>query len=426
MEAIQINNVDSLIDNDQLAFKLRKIKENLDNCYSPSGSSIVNNNNINNNKQQPFVATNHDINQFVKKNYFTDSSRYSSNTNTSSTSSISKLLFLNNDQNFDFSLNNDFITDQFRKETFINNKQQQQQSSSPALIANTTNLVSLKQTVYQDNLSRQSSIRSLITSEETSANNNNKNITVLKKPMSVNLINSASSGVLASVGVCTIPSMTQTIKSNENTLNYHNYHHNKIKQIKAKNQGQTSPSIYSKHEIELLKDWDKYKSISSSTTTNTSNTTSQSNNNNNNSIKINSNLSSPIQKPNSRPETRLGFQQGGTPDSLTLNENDNDNFKDYYEYADNVSIVSSSSSMSSVKNFKTSHTVDEEEQEQETESKQSATKNKIINSNVINKQTTTNGRVSVESVLSNFVSNLKFEEFSKNSNPSSSKKSFGN
>ena len=33
---------------------------------------------------------------------------------------------------------------------------------------------------------------------------------------------------------------------------------------------------------------------------------------------------------------------------------------------------------------------------------------------------------SVESVLSNFVSNLKFEEFSKNSNPSSSKKSFGN
>jgi hypothetical protein len=51
--------------------------------------------------------------------------------------------------------------------------------------------------------------------------------------MSVNLINSASSGVLASVGVCTIPSMTQTIKSNENTLNYHNYHHNKIKQIKS-------------------------------------------------------------------------------------------------------------------------------------------------------------------------------------------------
>jgi hypothetical protein len=82
--------------------------------------------------------------------------------------------------------------------------------------------------------------------------------------------------------------------------------------------------------------------------------------------------------------------------------------------------------MYSVINFKKSHTVDEEEQEQETESKQSATKNKIINSNVINKQTTTNGRVSMESVLSNFVSKLKFKEFSKNSNPSSSKKSFGN
>ena len=283
-------------------------------------------------------------------------------------------------------------------------------------MVNTTNLVSLKQTIYQDNLSRQSSIRSLITSEE-----NNKNITVLKKPTNVNLINSASSGVLASVGVCTI----HTVKSsNENTLNHHNYHHNKIKQIKAKNQAQTSP-VYSKHEIELLKDWDKYKpttTTATSSTTSNSTATSQTNNSN----KINSNSSSPIlnntKQNNGRPETRLGFQQGDTPDSLTIgNEN---NFKDYFEYTDNASMVSSSP-MSSVKNFKTSHTVDyddyQEEQEQELELNLQQTtpliEKKIIQNN--------NGRVSVESVLSNFVSNLKFEEFSKNSNPSSSKKSFG-
>jgi hypothetical protein len=396
--ALRLNNIDS-IDNDQLAFKLRKIKENLDNCYSTPTKTTT--------QLKPVVATNQDINQFVKKNYFTDSSRYSSNTNTSSTSSISKLLFLNNDQNFDFSLNNDFIMDQFKKETLI-----KKQPSTTATVVNTTNLVSLKQTIYQDNLSRQSSIRSLITSEE-----NNKNITVLKKPTNVNLINSASSGVLASVGVCTIP----TIKSsNENTLNHHNYHHNKIKQIKAKNQAQTSP-IYSKHEIELLKDWDKYKptttTTATSSTTSNSTTTSQTNSN-----KINSNSSSPIQnntkQNNGRPETRLGFQQGDTPDSLTIgNEN---NFKDCFEYTDNASMVSSSP-MSSVKNFKTSHTVDYDDYQQEEELNLQQTtpliEKKIIQNN--------NGRVSVESVLSNFVSNLKFEEFSKNSNPSSSKKSFG-
>ncbi len=395
--ALRLNNIDS-IDNDQLAFKLRKIKENLDNCYSTPTTQL-----------KPVVATNQDINQFVKKNYFTDSSRYSSNTNTSSTSSISKLLFLNNDQNFDFSLNNDFIMDQFKKETLI-----KKQPSTTATVINTTNLVSLKQTIYQDNLSRQSSIRSLITSEE-----NNKNITVLKKPTNVNLINSASSGVLASVGVCTIP----TIKSsNENTLNHHNYHHNKIKQIKAKNQAQTSP-VYSKHEIELLKDWDNYKpttTTATSSTTSNSTTTSQTNSN-----KINSNSSSPIQnnikQNNSRPETRLGFQQGDTPDSLTIgNEN---NFKDCF---DNASMVSSSP-MSSVKNFKTSHTVDyddyqEEPEEQELELNLQQTTPLGIEKKIIQNN---NGRVSVESVLSNFVSNLKFEEFSKNSNPSSSKKSFG-
>jgi hypothetical protein len=395
--ALRLNNIDS-IDNDQLAFKLRKIKENLDNCYSTPTTQL-----------KPVVATNQDINQFVKKNYFTDSSRYSSNTNTSSTSSISKLLFLNNDQNFDFSLNNDFIMDQFKKETLI-----KKQPSTTATVINTTNLVSLKQTIYQDNLSRQSSIRSLITSEE-----NNKNITVLKKPTNVNLINSASSGVLASVGVCTIP----TIKSsNENTLNHHNYHHNKIKQIKAKNQAQTSP-VYSKHEIELLKDWDNYKpttTTATSSTTSNSTTTSQTNSN-----KINSNSSSPIQnnikQNNSRPETRLGFQQGDTPDSLTIgNEN---NFQDCF---DNASMVSSSP-MSSVKNFKTSHTVDyddyqEEPEEQELELNLQQTTPLGIEKKIIQNN---NGRVSVESVLSNFVSNLKFEEFSKNSNPSSSKKSFG-
>ena len=107
--ALRLNNIDS-IDNDQLAFKLRKIKENLDNCYSTPTKTTT--------QLKPVVATNQDINQFVKKNYFTDSSRYSSNTNTSSTSSLSKLLFLNNDQNFDFSLNNDFIINQ---KTTINN-----------------------------------------------------------------------------------------------------------------------------------------------------------------------------------------------------------------------------------------------------------------------------------------------------------------
>lgn len=356
MEAMFLNNNgmndnEMVVSSHQLASKLRKIKENLDNCYLTTTKATTTTASTAENDLIKLQHTNRGI------------------SSPSSASSISKLLFLNNENNFDFEINDDKTSLDFILDQFKTNKTQYRAPS---------NLVSLKQTVYTDNLSRQSSIRSLISCDN--------NTTIITKPTNVNLINSASSGVLASVGVCTIPPIY-----NENNLNYNN----RFKQIKSKNQ--VTP-VYTKHEIDLLNDWDKYKPV----------------------IKMNSNQASPVRViKNNRPETRLGFLQGDTPDSLNNEPKNNNDFNDCFEFSDNATIMSSPALSSKYYQLDNNSEIYEYAQLTPLNMKS----NKVEKTKEVKNEI--NGRVSAQSVLSNFVSNLKFEELSKHSNPSSSKKSLG-
>jgi len=494
----------------QLASKLRKIKENLDNCYLTSSGTVTpptnSNTNYNNNtsvwpihstmaQSNHMSSSNSDLIAFIKKNNLlenttvpannknssnTNSSKASINNTPSSTSSISKMLFLNNENNFDFELNNDtnsldFILAQyidpdnnnnFNNFDHFSNNIQKKKTATNSGDANPTNLISLTQTVFTDNLSRQSSIRSLLSNHCDNTSNNtaymntkasSAPLTVLTKPTNVNLINSASSGVLASVGVCTIPPnglITQPTTQ---------YQHKKFKQIKAKSQaaaaaaaaGHISP-VYMKHEIELLNDWDRYRPNVNNTQDSAymEGINSDLSNGGYNRIKVNngalvedssSNTSSPIRVLNKgRPETRLGFQLGDSPDSFVTDIQNgahvNDrNLTDCYEYSDNVTIMSSPTLSNKYYMTEEGGMEQEEEYEDDDEPCQNdqltPTNEKMLLRNNFNLNSETEatlsqngvpgGRLSVQSVLSNFASNLKFEEYTKASNPSSSKKSLG-
>lgn len=286
------SNTDSL----KLVSKIRKIKENLDQCYL--------NNSVNLNRSLNSTACSDSLSninsQYVKKTSYKSShpSRY----------------ILVSRQALDFELDNNPISldnlalDQF-SEKLTNSYASDQELIQPGLI-----VPNLKHAVYSENVSRQSSIRSLLTE---------KNSKFLPNTSMANMKNNFA----------------------------------KIKKIKTKNQINDELQDYNKEEINLLQDWDKSSSS----------------------------RDSPLQNHvPSRPTTRLGFQNE-PPDWNNL------------EYSDNVTIASSSS------NETNSKYQDMDEYES------------ILiapNSNGLDEKIATKKKLDdeSESILSDLVTNLQFEE----------------
>ncbi|RNA23024.1 hypothetical protein BpHYR1_014675 [Brachionus plicatilis] len=230
------SNTDSL----KLVSKIRKIKENLDQCYT--NTSL-------NRSLNSTICSDTLSNQLNVNNQYVNKSGYKS-------SNPSKYILVSR-QALDFELNNNPISldnlalDQFSEK--LTNSFRSDQELNQAEVPN------LKHAVYSENVSRQSSIRSLLTE---------KNSKFLPNTNMANMKNNFA----------------------------------KIKKIKTRNQLNDEFQEFNKEELNLLQDWDKSSSC----------------------------RDSPLHsRAPSRPTTRLGFQ----------NEPDWNNL----EYSDNVTIASSSS-----------------------------------------------------------------------------------
>lgn len=369
---LDLNNISQISTNStsqaesiKLASKLRKIKENLDNCYLGSNKSLnsticstTNNNNLNDS-----FHTNTTANQInsAKQSPSAHNTVFRTSFSNSTIDHSSKYLLLNHQSNFEFELNNnntslEHILDQYsaqsqspvnldknilkQKAKFLNNHvipiyndADRSLTGDPMQL----NGLGLKQAVYTENVSRQSSIRSLISDKNLKS-----------KP----------------------PANTTTFA--------------KVKQIKARSQNNLENNefhIYEKVEADLLKDWDKFKS------------------------KPFNNKVEPRAVPQPpRPQTRMGFQN-----------NDYSN----NEYSDNVTVASTSSSSSSSSSNRKFQDYSEECESILMTPKIGKDRFKFNspgNSNQQQKQQQIHQFKSpkfdneTESVISDFVTNLKFDE----------------
>ncbi|CAF0766607.1 unnamed protein product [Brachionus calyciflorus] len=167
---IEYHNVsfNSKTDSLKLANKIRKIKENLDQCHLNTNSNL-------NKSLNSTICSNSNLNDSVSR-----SSRVNS-PSVYNTTKTSKYILVNH-QNFDFELNNNPISlDNLSLEQFS-----EKISSDRDLIKN-NGIQNVKHAVYSENVSRQSSIRSLITEKNskflpnTSVANMNNNFAKIKK-----------------------------------------------------------------------------------------------------------------------------------------------------------------------------------------------------------------------------------------------------
>ena len=224
-----------------------------------------------------------------------------------------------------------------------------------------TNLINLKQAVYSENISRQSSIRSLLSNPIENGQILNGNHNQNK--------NGSNNGYLVKPNL---------IEANQTVNLSENQNFARIKQLKAKSQNGINNngaplSIYTQNEAKLLNDWDVYRSK--------------------NNDKIITNQTS------FRPETRLSFQPQPsnssmhTQNSLLPNRNSTNN-----EYSDNTA---ASSNLSSARQY--------QEAGEDCESVLLTPTNE--NEYYYNEQ----GRIKAnnddnESILSEFVTHLKFDD----------------
>ena len=237
------------------------------------------------------------------------------------------------------------------------------------------NLVSLKQVIYTDNVSRQSSIRSLISNNDNQFQRNKLNNGKKVVSSNSNSIGSSSSGIVV------------TSDDNLNKLNKFNPQKPRpsCNQFSLSN-GNLSP-VYSKNENDLI--------------------SYETNNKKNNNL-MNLSQKNPNQVPN-KAQTRFDYPNNSNLDIANFYQTN------FSEYSDNVTIASSNSSGKYFPDLS-----------EECESLVLVTPTNETNygfahirSNLIKPDHET------ESVLSDFVSNLKFEE-NKNLNNNFNQKNLGN
>ena len=430
--------VNPMVSSYQLASKLRKIKENLDNSNYLndnllSKAPVPTANTTGSLKQtngfsifsmvSPALSTSNSVlsdsrhytrNKLSSQQQLNQSpinciNRQLNSRLTMTPDSMSQVLNINRKQ-FEFELNTnnsslDFILDQIKPNLnekakkkpgpLVVNELYGSTSNIPKLLAGNpskitndkTNLVSLNQTFYTDNVSRQSSIRSLISNGDACNAHMNKSFQPVNNFNGKFASNSTLSNRFENSVLNSNMSREAAVPSPETTKPRNNSY--KYKKVRSKAHAQLEP-VLSKNEIDLLTDWDTFKADETVCNIKSSSASS--------SATLSSSLAE-VESP-SRPDTRLGFQMNerdSSPPESSLEGN----------YFDNITVRSSNSSNKFYQDVS-----------EDCESIPLTPTNKQLNclSNLKAKQLndafyTENKRPdSTQSVLSNFISNLKFED----------------
>ena len=432
--------VNPMVSSFQLASKLRKIKQNLDNSNylndnllskapaptanttgslkHPNGFSIfsmvspaLSTSNSVSSDSRHYTRNKSSSQQQLNQSPISCINRQLNSRLTMTPDSMSQVLNINRKQ-FEFELNTnnsslDFILDQIKPS--LNDKAKKLAAplvvnelygstnnipkllaGSPSKITNDkTNLVSLNQTFYTDNVSRQSSIRSLISNGDACNTHMNKSFQLTNGGFNGKFAsNSTLSNRFENSALNSNMSREAVVPSPDTTKPRNNLY--KYKKVRSKASVQLEP-VLSKNEIDLLTDWDAFKADENAAYTIKSSSASS-------SATLSSSLAE-VESP-SRPDTRLGFQtherdssppessqEGNYFDNITVRSSNSSNkfYQDVSEDCESVPLTPTNKQLNCLSNFRAAQLND---------AFYAADKRPD----------------STQSVLSNFISNLKFED----------------
>jgi hypothetical protein len=235
------------------------------------------------------------------------------------------------------------------------NGQAKHQPSTVTVTGSHGNESFLKKAVYTENVSRQSSIRSLLSNISEASNPN--------KPVNNNNNNNDSNDVSQKVesplfkkGAFFYSNGDLNFATNENKVNGTASTQNNLAKIKKNNKPAANGNLntfmpVTRKEIELLNDWDTFRPSPVKIINNTTHF-SQVNSNNSNSNSNNNGYGKSIQRPTTRLDLRDDIENGSNLIDSSTNflrlvssqsSNNNNNNKPV-EYSDNVTVASSTSS----------------------------------------------------------------------------------